>query len=255
MRLQQPEHAPADDSLRLRRVGEMQRDDVARREHLVELDEPCLDRARPSRPVDDRHPDCPAQLDHPPPDGPGADDAQLPAAELDSLGLLPRAAAYLAVALRHAPRDGEDQGERVLRDRVRAVVRDVAHGDAALARLVEVDIRLDARPGEADDADARTRAQHSARQEPQQEEAVRAAQALDPSVGRVGRAVEPDELVRLALERRELLLVEHALVLRLAVGADEAHYDTGATATRARTAAAASSAVSAADSMCVHSPT
>src|SRR2546427_361636 len=228
------EQPPVDYPLGLRRVGEVERDDVRRREEVVELDDrraqlPLPVRRPPPRPADDRHSQSAAELDHPCSDRAGTDHAEPPTVQLNPLRLPPGAGADGTVAVRDASGDGQRQSQGVLGDRVRTVARNIADGHVTRARLVHLDVGLDSGADEADHAHTGAGKQDARRQAPEQEDTLGAAQTVDPAIDRLRRRVEPLELVPVRLQTCELLRLEEAVILRLAVRADELHAVTAAT--------------------------
>ena len=227
MRLHETEQPLVHEALRLRSVGEMEGDDVRLGEELLERDErsPQLlfprARRRP-RPRDDAHPEGSPDLDYAGADRPRADDAQPAACELDpgERSRPPAPGPNEAVALAQFSRESECEGKRVLRDRIRAVARDVADDDAASAGLVYGNVALGAGACEADDAHRLRGREDPARDFPHEHHAFGFVQAPQPFVSVGRRAVEPNELVTGCLDGRH---VEERPRLLVAVRADELH--------------------------------
>src|SRR5439155_1694434 len=207
--------------------------DVRRREEVVELDDRRAQlalpvRRPPPRPADDRHSQSAAELDHPSSGRAGADHAEPPTVQLNPLRLPPGAGADGTVAVRDASGDGQRQSQGVLGDRVRTVARNIADGHVTRARLVHLDVGLDSGADEADHAHTGAGKQDARRQAPEQEDTLGAAQTVDPAIDRLRRRVEPLELVPVRLQTCELLRLEEAVILRLAVRPDELHAVTAA---------------------------
>ncbi len=148
---------PADQPARRPREWDVHRHDVRAREqrrHVHEID-PVV-RGLLGRQVrvgaDDRH------VHGPGPDRDGladlaqTDDAQRPAAQLETgeCRTLPLAPAHARVGCRGAAGDAVEQRQRVLRSRDRVACRGVDDRDAGAGRRLEVDV-VDTDPGAADD--------------------------------------------------------------------------------------------------------
>ena len=162
VRLHQRELALADQVLRRGRDRAVQRERVHLRQQCVQVDAARFRRTADAIREPHVHPERRRDLGDAAAERAVADDPERAARELanrviehrELIRALPRAGLQRAIVLAHLVREREQHGPHVLHDGGRAVVADVAHGDAALAGGIEVDV-VGAGRGERDELQLR----------------------------------------------------------------------------------------------------